>query len=116
MLELVAVKCGHFGPFPDSECNDIRRYADRSFYTPPNNYKFSDFIRLPDLGDKPDDQNVLRYALGREQAAMEQYDALANEVPPGPVVQLFRYLANEELEHKRELEKMYYEIVRSGGV
>jgi len=46
---------------------------------------------------------------------MEQYEALANDAPPGPVAQ-FRYLANEELEHKRELENMYCEIVRSGGV
>jgi rubrerythrin len=47
---------------------------------------------------------------------MEQYDALANEAPPGPVAHPFRYQANEELEHKRELENMYCEIVRSGGV
>jgi hypothetical protein len=95
---------------------DIQPYVDSTFNSLPNERKFYDFIQQPDLGDKPDDQDVLRYALGREQAAMEQYDALANEVPPGPVAQLFRYLANEELENKRELEKMYYEIVHSGGV
>lgn len=36
---------------------------------------------------------------------MEQYDALANEAPPGPVAHPFRYQANEELEHKRELDE-----------
>jgi hypothetical protein len=110
------VKWSYFGSCPGCEYDDFRRYAGTSFIVPPNDHKFPDFIQLSDLGDKPDDQDVLRYALGREQAAMEQYDALANEVPPGPVAQLFRYLANEELEHKRELEKMYHEIVHSGGV
>ena len=115
--ELADEEQRHYELFRDLRASaDIQQYVDRTFNAPPNDHKFSDFIQLPDLGDKPDDQDVLRYALGREQAAMEQYDALASEVPPGPVAHLFRYLANEELEHKRELEKMYYEIVHSGGV
>ena len=36
---------------------------------------------------------------------MEQYEALANAAPPGPVAHPFRYLANEELEHKCELDE-----------
>ena len=95
---------------------DIQQYIDTKIQTPPNNHKFSDFIQLPDLGESPSDQDVLLYALGREQAAMEQYAALAKEVPPGPVANLFQFLANEELEHKNELEKLYYELIHSGGV
>ena len=35
---------------------------------------------------------------------------------PGPIHDLFVYLANEETQHKSELEKLYYETVHSGGV
>jgi rubrerythrin len=47
---------------------------------------------------------------------MEQYHALADSTQPGPIQDLFRYLANEETQHKGELEKVYYEVVHSGGV
>jgi rubrerythrin len=65
-------------------------------------------VQLPELGDLPDDQAILHYAMGREQAAMEQYQSLAADTPPGPVRDLFRFLAAQELEHKGELEKRYY--------
>ena len=49
-------------------------------------------------------------------AAMKQYRELADSTEPGPAHDLFEFLANEETEHKRELEKTYYELVHSGGV
>jgi rubrerythrin len=54
--------------------------------------------------------------MGREHAAMEQYTALAESAEPGPIKDLFIYLANEETKHKTELEKVYYETIHSGGV
>jgi rubrerythrin len=84
--------------------------------TPASDRRFSDCIHLPELGDEPDDQAVLQYALGREHAAMEQYRSLADSTPEGPIKDLFNYLANEETQHKSELEKVYYEVVHSGGV
>ena len=42
---------------------------------------------------------------------MEQYRALAEEVPEGPIHDLFKYLAEEELSHKADLEKRYYQLV-----
>ncbi|MCB1789628.1 MAG: rubrerythrin, partial [Gammaproteobacteria bacterium] len=84
--------------------------------TPVADHKFSDYIQLPDLGDNPDDQAVLQYALGREHAAMEQYRELAENADAGPIRDLFAFLADEETKHKAELEKLYYEIVHSGGV
>lgn len=79
--------------------------------------KFSDCLHLPDLGDNPDDQAVLQYAMGREHAAMAHYGELADSAPAGPIRDLFVYLASEETKHKLELEKLYYETVhRSGGV
>lgn len=78
--------------------------------------KFSDCVQVPDLGENPDDQTVLQYALLRETAAMEQYTELAETAPEGPLKEAFTFLANEEAEHKEELEKIYYEVVHSGGV
>lgn len=83
--------------------------------TPASDSQFSDCVHLPDLGEHPDDQTVLRYALGREQAAMEQYRALAASAAPGPIQTLFAFLANEETQHKLELEKLYYELVHRNG-
>ena len=95
---------------------DIEDYLGSQVDTPASDRRFSDAVLLPDLGDKPDDQEVLRYALHREHTAMEQYQALAESAPPGPVRDLFIFLAREETEHKNELEKLYYEVVHSGGV
>jgi rubrerythrin len=83
--------------------------------TPVEDHRFSDYVHLPCLGDSPDDQSILQYALGREDAAMKQYRELAETTPPGPIQELFQYLADEETRHKRELEKLYYETVHSGG-
>ena len=47
---------------------------------------------------------------------MEQYGALAREIPGGPIRELFQYLAEEELSHKSELEKRYYELVYPSNV
>lgn len=77
--------------------------------------KFSDCLHTPDLGEHPDDQAVLQYAMGREHAAMSHYGELAQTAPEGLVRDLFQYLASEETKHKLELEKLYYEIVHRGG-
>lgn len=96
--------------------SDLDAMLQQQVDTPASDRRFSDCIHLPELGDRPDDQAVLQYALGREHAAMEQYRSLADSTPPGPIRDLFRYLADEETEHKNELEKRYYEVVHSGGV
>ncbi|GAB1394709.1 hypothetical protein MASR1M60_28730 [Rhodocyclaceae bacterium] len=77
--------------------------------------KFSDCLHLPNLGDNPDDQAVLQYAMGREHAAMSHYGELAQTAPAGPIKDLFVFLASEETKHKLELEKLYYETVHRGG-
>ena len=95
---------------------DFEEQIQQMVETPVNDGCFSDCIHLPELGEKPDDQAVLQYALMREHAAMEQYSDLAKNSPPGTIQALFEFLANEETKHKKELEKVYYEIVHSGGV
>jgi len=115
--ELADEEARHYELFKElRERKDIQQYIGEKIDTPASDHRFSDYIQLPKLGPQPNDQDVLRYALGREQAAMEQYFALSKEVPAGPIADLFQFLANEELEHKQELEKLYYEVVHSGGV
>jgi len=115
--ELADEEALHYQMFEELKDNPVvHEYIDQRIGTPANDHKFSDYIHLPDIGANPDDQSILQYALGREHAAMQQYQALAREVPEGPLKDVFSYLAQEELEHKKELEKRYYEIVHSGGV
>jgi len=96
--------------------DDLASEIKARIATPSSDRKFSDCIQLPELGDSPDDQAVLQYALGREHAAMQQYRELSESTEPGAIRDLFAYLADEETEHKAELEKLYYEIIHSGGV
>ena len=103
-----------FGALADRP--DIEQYLCDEVKTPTEDHKFSDFVQMPELGDSPDDQSVLQYALAREDAAMKHYRELADETGPGPIHDLFEFLANEEAKHKQELEKTYYETVYSGGV
>jgi len=96
--------------------HDLDAAMEIKIEDPASDRKFSDCVHVPDLGENPDDQSVLQYALMREHTAMEQYHALADSTEPGPIHDLFRYLANEETKHKNELEVLYYEIIHSGGV
>lgn len=115
--ELAVEEQRHFDLFSELMArDDIGEQVRSRIATPAADHRFSDCIHLPDLGDDPDDQAVLQYALGREHAAMEQYRELAETTPPGPIHDLFLFLADEETQHKAELEKLYYEIVHSGGV
>ena len=78
----------------------------------PSTDRFSYYTQAPALNEFIDDQAILQYAMGREQAAMEQYSSLAKEVLPGPIQDLFYYLAHEEQQHKIELEKRYAELLK----
>ncbi len=95
---------------------DLTAQIEKEIARPTTDSKFSDCLHVPELGEQPDDQEVLLYAIGREHTAMLHYGELAETAPAGDIRDLFRYLANEETKHKIELEKLYYEIVHSGGV
>jgi rubrerythrin len=115
--ELAQEEQGHYDLFTSLAArDDIEDAIQAEIERPVTDGKFADAIMTPDLGDKPDDQAVLQYAMGREHLAMAHYRTLANSTPPGPIKDLFDYLANEEAKHKEELEKLYYETVHSGGV
>jgi rubrerythrin len=110
--ELAEEEARHFALFEELTVrDDVQAVIAERVTAPANDHKFSDYVHLPELGAHPDDQAILQYAMGREHAAMEQYAALAAEVPGGPIKDLFTYLSKEELAHKAELEKKYYELV-----
>ena len=114
--ELAAEEQRHFDMFGAlARSNDISDQVEQEIQRTATDSKFSDCLHLPDLGDQPDDQAVLQYAMGREHAAMTHYGELAETAPAGPIRDLFRYLASEETKHKIELEKLYYEVVHRGG-
>jgi len=102
----------HYQLFADLAARtDLVQSIAEMVQVPASDAHFSDYIQCPDLEQFPGEQSILQYALSREQAAMEQYRALAEELTPGPIQDLFRFLADEELRHKGELEKRYYELV-----
>jgi len=115
--ELAEEEQRHYDLFLELKTNPaVQQHISARIATPASDHRFSDYIQAPALGDNPDDQSILQYALGREHAAMEQYASLAAEVPEGLLKTVFTFLAQEELQHKQELEKVYYQIVHSGGV
>lgn len=115
--ELAEEEQRHFDLFNELiQRDDLHEQIQRKVATPVADHRFSDAVHLPDLGKNPDDQAVLQYALGREHAAMDQYRELSESTEPGPIRDLFAFLAAEETQHKAELEKVYYEIVHAGGV
>lgn len=115
--ELAQEEQQHYDLFSQLKARpDLEQQVKELVEVPASDKRFSDAILLPDLGERPDDQAVLQYALGREHAAMEQYRSLAENTAEGPVRDLFEYLANEETLHKNQLEKLYYETIHSGGV
>ncbi len=115
--ELAEEEQEHYDLFSSlAENPELEKEVEKAIETPASDHRFSDAVHLPDLGENPDDQAVLQYALGREHIAMQQYTSLAESAEPGPIKDLFTFLANEETKHKAELEKIYYEIVHSGGV
>ncbi|MEJ2031389.1 MAG: hypothetical protein P8X66_16455 [Maritimibacter sp.] len=87
--ELAEEEQGHIDLFSGLANNpEVEAVMAREIARPVADGKFSDCVQVPDLGENPDDQEVLH----------------------------FLFLANEETKHKAELEAIYYKIVHSGGV
>ena len=84
--ELAEEEQRHYELFSDLlERDDLDEQIEAVIDRPAADTRFSDCIHLPDLGEKPDDQTVLQYAMGREHAAMEQYRELAESTAAGPI-------------------------------
>jgi rubrerythrin len=112
--ELAEEERRHFELFQSmSKHPNVLEYISRSVTTPPSDKRFCDYIKTsPEFSSFADDKAILQYAIGREQAAMEQYSTLADDAPGGLLKDLFYYLAHEELQHKVELEQRYHELIQ----
>ncbi len=114
--ELAAEEQGHFDLLAALRARtDLAEQVKLQIQQPASDSKFSDCLHVPNLGEHPDDQAVLQYAMGREHVAMTHYTELAKTAPAGAIQELFQFLASEETTHKLELEKLYYEIIHRGG-
>ncbi|MCI2400861.1 ferritin family protein [Aliiroseovarius subalbicans] len=94
---------------------EVAAHMQDEIKRPQADRKFTDAAHAPELGDNPDDQEVLLYALAREQIAIEEYSELAENTEPGLLHDTFQFLANEERKHKADLEALYYEIVHTAA-
>ena len=111
--ELAKEEQNHYELFQGlSKHPHVQEHIAKLVKMPSSTNRFSHYIQTPALSEFPDDQAILQYAMGREQAALEQYSSLAQEALPGPIQDLFYYLAHEELQHKIELEKRYSELLK----
>ena len=110
--ELADEEKQHYDLFNDLKADpEVLAQLNEKIKIPIDDHKFSNYIHLPNLNDHIDDQTILQYALGREDAAMKQYQQLAESAPEGSLKSVFQFLAYEETQHKRELEKKYYQLV-----
>lgn len=111
--ELANEEQSHYNLFQGlSKHPHVQEHIAKLVKMPPSASRFNHYIQPPALNEFPDDQTILQYALGREQAALDQYSSLAQAALPGPIQDLFYYLAHEELQHKIELEKRYSELLK----
>lgn len=79
---------------------------------PLSDRRFAGFIQVPVVNDQPNCRALLIFALGRERAAADQYAALAQSAPIGPIRDIFRRMADDEMRHTQELEKLDHDVVR----
>lgn len=115
--ELAEEELEHMRIFAElAENSDVVEIMATEIKRPVAHREFSDCVLLPDLGNTPGDQDVLQYAIMREDAARRQYAELAETAPDGPLKTAFEVLAAEETKHKKDLEKIYDDLVHSGSV
>jgi len=73
--------------------------------------KITDYLVEEPLGPDSDLQTILIVAGKRERSSFEFYSSMARIASDAETKELFEYLANEELTHKRRVETMYDELV-----
>jgi rubrerythrin len=73
--------------------------------------QISDYTVDVELGDNPDYQTVLLFAMKQEKAAFRLYSDLANMAPSAALKELLLSLAQEEAKHKLRFEIEYDENV-----
>ncbi len=72
--------------------------------------RITDFLQEPKLDESADVQQVLIVAGKRETGSYDLYSALASIAEDQEMEALFRYLAEQELQHKHRVESLYEEL------
>ena len=73
--------------------------------------RIAEFLKDVDLGPDADLQTILIYAIKREQASRDFYEAMAQKYDDPAAAKLFTALAAQEKEHKKTLETVYDEEI-----
>lgn len=109
--DLAAEELQHYHLFLDlMEDPSVLTQIEQKIAIPKEEKQYMEYVYTPELGDNPDEATVLHYAIGREDAALKQYQDLADNAPEGPLKSVFQFLAYEESEHRNDLEKIYQRI------
>lgn len=73
--------------------------------------KISDYLVDKELGDDPDYQDVLIFAMHQEKAAFRLYSDLSAKAEDAGLQTLFLELAQEEAKHKLRFEVEYDDVI-----
>lgn len=68
----------------------------------------------PAVGDRTDALEALRLAIGAEERAAAEYEALAAAAPEGPGRAMFKRLAEEEKTHRKLLDEQFLALANRG--
>ncbi len=110
LQELAAQEEGHrrrlealleHGILPDQLARQSKRIEDLGI---------TDFLQETPLDENSDVQQVLIVAGKREAGSHDLYSALASIAEDEETETLFRFLAEQELEHKHRIESLYEEL------
>jgi rubrerythrin len=78
---------------------------------PIQDLRITEFLVQRKLSAHATFQDVLIYAMKREDASCWAYQALAEAAEDGPTRRLFRRLAQEERLHRNRLERVYDDVI-----
>jgi rubrerythrin len=111
--ELAGEEEGHYKIFQELYRHPyVQEHIATLVRTPPSDVQFTNYTHPPEIDRHASEKVILEYAIHREMIAMQQYAALANDTPAGPVQDVFQYLASEESEHIKELEEKFNSLVQ----
>lgn len=111
LLDMAAQELGHRNRLEALLKGDTFRAVTRRQQKQVVDLKITDYLVEEPLGPDSDLQAVLIVAGKREKGSFELYSAMARIAGDPATVQLFEFLANEELTHKRRVETMYDELI-----
>lgn len=76
----------------------------------PDEKTLADFLEPTPIDASATVQDVILFAIRKEQSAYEFYKRMSEYAPKAPVKKLFDKLTGEELKHKNNLEDLYEEM------